>query len=141
MVPFLEALQIKFYFYQNCNIDKFKEGLSVPGSLTPKFMFNALPPDVHFYLFNDQNKALHDTLKNGLTGGPSIVFHRHHEAGVTNIRQFDHGKGIRSCEAIVGYNANVLYVWSIRQDMPTEAYVRLSYDSDFRRKQIHLYGK
>ena len=123
VVPFLEGLQIQFYFYQNCNIDMFKDGLSVPGSLTLKFMFNVLPPDIHFYLFNDQNKNLHDTLKNGLTGGPSIVFHRHQEAGVTNIRQFDHRKAARSCEAIVGYDANVLYLWSIMQDMLTETLI------------------
>ena len=30
VVPILEALQIQFYFYQNGNIDMFKEGISVP---------------------------------------------------------------------------------------------------------------
>ena len=108
-----------------------KDGISVPV-LTLKFVFDALPPDVHFYLFNEQIIDLHDTMKNGLTGSPSIICHRHNEAGVTNIRQFENGKANRSCEAIVDYDANASYLWSIIQDMQTEAHVRRSHDNDFR---------
>ena len=90
-------------------------------------MFSALPPD----------KDLHDNHKNGLTGGPSIIFHRHYEAGITKIRQSELGKAARSGEDIVGYDANASYMWSTMQDMPTEAYVRRSHDNNFRPKQIH----
>ena len=100
----------------------FKDGISVPG-LTLKFMFNALPPDANFFLFNEKNKDLYDTLNNGLTGGPSINFYKHHETGITNIRQSKLGKAARSYEAIVGYDANALF---LVQEMPTEANMRRS---------------
>ena len=114
-----------------------KDGISFPG-LTLTFMFNALPPDAHFYLFNETNKDLHDSLNNGLTGGPSINFYKHHETGITNITQSKLGKAARSCEAIVGYDANALFLWSIMQEMPTEAYMRRSYDSNFRPKNSQV---
>ena len=56
VVPILEALHITFLFYKNRNIDMFKDSISVPR-LTLKFLLNALTPDVHFYLFNENIKA------------------------------------------------------------------------------------
>ena len=75
--------------------------------------------DVDFFLFNEQNKDLHETLNNGLTGGLSIILNRHHEAGIKKIRQSELGKAARSCEAIVSYDANTLNLWSIMRDMHT----------------------
>ena len=137
MVRFLEAFNIKLSFYKNRTADMFKDGISVPG-LTLKFKFNALQSDVHFYLFNEQYIDLHDTLKNGLVGEASFIFHRYHEAGVSKIRQNEPGKAARSCDAIV---AVMPHTWAITQDTPTETYVHHSHDSNFCPKKIHRYGK
>ena len=56
--PFLEALDKQFAFYQQQNIDMFKDGISVPG-LTLLYLFNDLPANTFFTVFNETNKDLH----------------------------------------------------------------------------------
>ena len=61
-------------------------------------------------------------------GGPSIIFHQYHEAGKTKIREKemgDQGKQAKTCQKIVGYDANALkYLRAIMQDMPTRSFTR-----------------
>jgi hypothetical protein len=61
--------------------------------------------------------------KNNIVGGPTIVFHRYHERDVTTIRPTDYEEP-KTCKKIIGYDANVLYLWSIMQEMPTGHFVR-----------------
>ena len=86
VVPFLQAIARQFAFYQERGIDMFKQGISVPG-LTLLYLFNDLPEKTYFTIFNEKNKDLHDLVKDNIIGGPSIIFHRYHEKGVTMIRQ------------------------------------------------------
>ena len=51
VVPFLEAIEKQFLFYKLRHIDMFKDGISVPG-LTMTFLFDTLPRDIYFTLFN-----------------------------------------------------------------------------------------
>lgn len=39
-----------------------------------------------FALFDEANSELYHTVKQNLTGGPSIIFNRHHEVGQSYIR-------------------------------------------------------
>ena len=55
VVPFLEALDKQFAFYQQQNIDMFKDGIIVPG-LTLLYLFNDLPANMFFTVFNETNK-------------------------------------------------------------------------------------
>ena len=56
-------------------------------------------------------------LKAAVSGGPSIVFTRYHEAGVTRIRS--HEKiAAKPCKRILGYDANALYLSTMLNDMP-----------------------
>ena len=86
VVPFLQAIRRQFAFYEQRGIDMFKQGISVPG-LTLLYLFNDLPEKTYFTIFNEKNKDLHQLVKDGIVGGPSIVFQRYHEKGVTKIRQ------------------------------------------------------
>ena len=85
VVPFLEAIEKQFHFYKLRHIDMFKDGISVPG-LTMTFLFDILPRDIYFTLFNQKDSHLHDLVRNCITGGPSLIFHRYHEVNVTTIR-------------------------------------------------------
>ena len=79
-----------------------------------------------FSLFKQNDKDLYDLMKNGIVGGPSIIFKRYVEAGKTYIRN-----GQKICKKAVGYDANALYLWAISQWMPTGEYSRIeSYDLD-----------
>ena len=86
VVPFLQAIDRQFAFYRQRGIDMFKQGISVSG-LTLLYLFNDLPEKTYFTIFNEKNKDLHDLVKENIVGGPSIIFHRYHEKGVTTLRQ------------------------------------------------------
>ena len=140
VVPFLQAIRRQFTFYEQRGIDMFKQGISVPG-LTLLYLFNDLPEKTYFTIFNEKNKDLHQLVKDGIVGGPSIVFQRYHEKGVTKIRQTEYGETARSCGSIVGYDANALYLWSLMQDMPTGWYKRRREENEFRPESAQLHGQ
>ena len=131
VIPFLQAIDKQFAFYQQHNIDMFKDGISVTG-LTLLYLFKDLPSKT---VFNKKNSDLHHLVKNNSVGGPAIIFHRYHEKDITKIR------GEETCRSIVGYDANALYLWALMQDMPTGWYVRRREENGFRPQQAQPYGQ
>ena len=121
VVPFLQAIHRQFAFYEERWIDMFKRDISIPG-LTLLYLFNDLPEKSYFTLFNEKNKDLHQLVKDGIVGGPSLIFQRYHEKGATNIR-------------------HVEYLWSLMQDMPTGWYTRRREENDFRPESAQLHGQ
>ena len=107
VVPFLDAIAKQFAFYHDRGIDMFKDGISVPG-LSLLHLFNDLPNDTFFTIFNQTNSDLHKLVKSNIVGGPAIIFHRYHEKGITKIRG-----GEETCRKIEGYDANALYLLAI----------------------------
>ena len=140
VVPFLQAVDRQFDFYQQRGIDMFKQGISVPG-LTLLYLFNDLPEKTYFTIFNEKHKDLHDLVKDNICGGPSIIFHRYHEKGVTTLRRNEYGEASHPCRSIVGYDANALYLWSLMQDMPMGWYTRRRFENDFRPDSAQLHGQ
>ena len=135
VTPFLEAISKQFAFYRDRDIDMFKDGISVPG-LSLLHLFNDLPNDTFFTIFNQTNSDLHKLVKDNIVGGPAIIFHRYHEKGITKIRG-----GSELCRKIEGYDANALYLWAIMQDMPTGWYMRRREENKFRPQQAQPYGQ
>ena len=135
VTPFLEAIAKQAGFYKHQNIDMFKDGISVPG-LSLLHLFNDLPNDTYFTVFNNTNKDAHKLVKDNIVGGPAIIFHRYHEKGITKIRG-----GSELCRKIVGYDANALYLWALMQDMPTGWYTRRREENKFRPQQAQPYGQ
>ena len=135
VTPFLDAIAKQFTFYCDRGIDMFKDGISVPG-LSLLHLFNDLPNDTYFTVFNRTNSDLHELVKDNIVGGPAIIFHRYHEKNVTRIRG-----GSEPCRSIVGYDANALYLWALMQDMPTGWYVRRREENGFRPQQAQPYGQ
>ena len=134
VVPFLDAIDKQFAFYKQHNIDMFKDGVSVPG-LTLLYLFNELPSNTFFTVFNQTNSDLHLLVKDNIVGGPAIIFHRYHEKDITKIR------GEETCRSIVGYDANALYLWVLMQDMPTGWYTRRREERQFRPQQAQPFGQ
>ena len=134
VTPFLDAIAKQAAFYHNRHIDIFKDGISVPG-LTLSYLFNDLPPNTFFTVFNETNKDLHHLVKDNIVGGPVIIFHRYHEKDITKIR------GEETCRAIVAYDANALYLWALMQDMPTGWYTRRREERQFRPQQAQPFGQ
>ena len=135
VTPFLDAIAKQAAFYRDRHIDMFKDGISIPG-LSLLHLFNDLPNDTYFTVFNRTNSDLHELVKDNIVGGPAIIFHRYHEKNVTRIRG-----GSEPCRSIVGYDANALYLWALMQDMPTGWYVRRREENGFRPQQAQPYGQ
>ena len=100
------------------------------------YLFNNLPKDTLFTIFNKTNSDLHHLIKDNIVGGPAIIFHRYHEKDVTRIRG-----GLELCRGTVGYDANALYLWALMQDMPTGSYTRRRAENGFRPQQAQPYGQ
>ena len=64
--------------------------------MTLLYLFNDLPKDMFFIVFNRTNSDLHQLVKDNIVGGPAIIFHRNHEKGVTKNR------GGETCRTVVG---------------------------------------
>ena len=70
-----------------------------------------------------KNEA-YEILTTGMVGGPSIVFCRYAEAGISKIRSHinsDSGAGAsqaKTCRAVLGFDANSLYLYCSGQEMP-----------------------
>ena len=63
-----------------------------------------------------KNEA-YEMLTTGMIGGPSIVFCRYAEAGVSQIRSHIY-EDAKTCRAVLGLDANSLYLYCSGQEMP-----------------------
>ena len=64
-----------------------------------------------------KNEA-YEMLATGMIGGPSIVFCRHAEAGVSKIRSHIYSEKAKTCRSFLGFDANSLYLFCSGQEMP-----------------------
>ncbi|GFO22439.1 hypothetical protein PoB_004894400 [Plakobranchus ocellatus] len=112
-----------------------KDAVSVPG-LTLGYLFKTMPRAYFFSLIREKDKDLHEELRKQIVGGPSMIFHRYLEKGITKLRG-EIGKAVQS---LVGYDTNSLYLWAISQEMPTEYPVRRRKENDFQPEVIDRYG-
>ncbi|XP_078681482.1 uncharacterized protein LOC144916278 [Branchiostoma floridae x Branchiostoma belcheri] len=129
--PMLEAIQKMVDFYKDLGLDMLKDGISVPG-LTLKYLFKNLGSDTFFTL--PDNEEVYKLFKENIVGGPSIIFHRHHQKGVTMIREREMAGQSRlpkPCQKVIGFDANALYLWAVGQQMPTEYYIRRQAETGF----------
>ena len=120
--PFVTALKKNCECYRHIRIDILKTTISAPG-ISRQLLFDAASKcGGYFALFDQQNKDLYETLKSNITGGPSIISTRYHEAGKTYIRS----NSEYPCKSIVGYDANALYLWALDQPLPVGSFFRRS---------------
>ena len=52
-----------------------------------------------------------------------------------------YGEAAKTCQSIVGYDANALYLWCIMQDIPTGCYVKHKEEDQFKPHQPDVWGK
>ena len=125
----------------SCNTKRKDQNYNIFNRQQALIRYSKINPLI--YLIDEENKVVFEKLKSNITGGPSIVFHRHHNAGDAkknedgiNIDTEDNqtfiqrptynvktkkwsignkGKPIKN---ITGFDANALYLWCIGQSMP-----------------------
>jgi G:T-mismatch repair DNA endonuclease (very short patch repair protein) len=100
------------------DIDMFIDAMSLPG-LAVFWLFKLSSTSENpIKLLDPQDRGLYPMIKKNLVGGPSIVFHRYHEKGITSIRQQEFGNEAKRCERILGVDANALYLWCMMRTLP-----------------------
>jgi len=77
--------------------------------------YDKIYPLIH--IINDDNKLVFEKLKNNISGGLSLVFHRYHEKDVTYFQRCKYINGKWQLDLkgnfvknIVGFDANALYL-------------------------------
>jgi hypothetical protein len=115
VAPFIEAQAKMKAFYAERGIDIFKDAVSLPG-VSLQYLLRGLNKKTANPLYAPSKEA-YEYLKEAVSGGPSIVFTRYHEAGVTRIRSHTEPQA-KLCKRILGYDANALYLSTMLSDMP-----------------------
>jgi hypothetical protein len=124
--PFVSAVERLQQFYFEKGIDVFKTAISVPGIARQLLFQSARQLNASFALCDRSNADLYETIKQNIVGGPSIIFTRHHCAGRTRIR------GDKPCAAILGFDANGLYLHCLGLPLPISSFVRRKAETGFR---------
>ena len=114
VAPGLEALEKMKSFYTERGIDILKDAVSLPGVSMHYVLRGAIERGADLYC---PGREEYEMLKRAIVGGPSLVFTRYHEAGVTRIREHKFEEP-RLCKKILGYDANALYPSTMLRAMP-----------------------
>ena len=112
-------------FYHKKGSDKLKLGCTLPKLANIRLHKST---SAKFYPFTETNKDLLQKFREGMVGGPCVVFTRKAVVDETFIR--NSGK---FCKSIVGIDAGQLYPYSMRQPMPIGLYTRREYDTESNR--------
>ena len=114
VAPGLEELEKMRAFYTDKGIDILKDAVSISGVSLHYLLRGCVERGADLY---SPYKEAYEMLKAAVVGGPSLVFTREHEVGVTKIRSHRIAEP-RLCRNIVGYDANALYLSTMLRDMP-----------------------
>ena len=114
VAPGLEALERMRAFYTEKGIDILKDAVSIPEASLHYLLRGAVERGAEFY---SPGKEAYEMLKGAAVGGPSLVFTRYHEVGVTKIRSHQTAEP-RLCQRILGCDANALYLSTMLEEMP-----------------------
>ena len=114
VAPGLEALEKMRAFYTDKGIDILKDAVSIPGVSLHYLLRGCVERGADLY---SPCEEAYEMLKEAVVGGPSLVFTRYHEVGVTKIRSHRIAKPL-VCKNILGYDANALSLSTMLRDMP-----------------------
>ena len=115
VAPGLGALERMRAFYTEKGIDILKDAVSIPGVSLHYLLRGSVERGAGLY---SSGKEAYEMLKGAVVGGPSLVFTRYHEVGVTKIRSHQKKAEPRLCQRILGYDANALYLSTMLEEMP-----------------------
>ena len=126
VIGMIEAVGKMNAIYHQQGFSMFKDAISLP-KLTQKIIFKPLKKD-YFVRFGKPHKHLFKDLRANLTGGPSIIFTRHHEKGKTRIRN-----GPAICQAVDGFDCNAMYLWATGLPQCTGPYCYRRKDENYKK--------
>ena len=102
VAPGLETLEKMRNFYTEKGINILKDTVSIPGVSLHYLLRGVVERGTELY---SPGEEAYEMLKEAVVGGPSLVFTRHHEVDVTEIRSHQISEP-HLWKNILGYNAN-----------------------------------
>ena len=103
-IPFVECLKSMSEMYRVRGVDMFKDAISLPG-ISLHLLFSKCRDPYE----TPVNQKEHQLITDAIIGGPSIIFCRFAEVGTTFIKNHIYDNP-HSCQGILGYDANSLYL-------------------------------
>ena len=163
--PFLEAIDVQVSMYKEKGIDMLKQCVSLPGAahlwlmqvcdhskevVAPQTWIDFckeassdvklrehISKQIPVMNINEDYRELYSKCRKNTVGGPSIIFHRYHEANVTKIREAEYGSGGEYCRSIQGFDANALYAFCVAQSQPVGHPVVCKYSNNVLSESSH----
>ncbi len=74
---------------------------SLPSMVFPQSFSTFKNPRREWFCLLDEE--VYNLVRSGITGGPSMLYTRYHEVGVTLLHPHDYGEKALSCQSILGY--------------------------------------
>lgn len=137
---FLGIKSMRDYFQETWKEDMLGgQVISLPG-IAERCVYKTVDQHISFVLpqvtAKHNNRDMHDICRQGIVGGPAIVYNRLMRVGRDRIRNRTNG---HLCRNIIGYDANMLYPWSSAQPQATQMPKRydLQRDGSFTAKQVY----
>ena len=124
----VEGIEKMMEIYRNQGLNMFKDAVSLP-KLTQKQIFRPLKED-YFTTFSEKHQHIYKQLREGIVGGPSVVYTRWAEKG----RKI---KGKEICKKVEGYDCNSLYLWATGLRQCTGPYCLREKSADFKKHTKH----
>ena len=118
--PRIQAIEKLAEFYYDRDIDLFKQTFSVPGISRIMLLKSALDYGASIPLIREIDADLYHTMRDNITGGPSVIYHRYAKVEKTFVR----GDKLQPCNLIRGEDSNSLYPAVYLHEFPTENYIR-----------------
>jgi hypothetical protein len=132
--PFTQAVVKMMSFYKEHGIDMGKSAISVPGIARALLFQTAKKAGAYFSVFSSKEDDLHTKMRRCCFGGPSVIFTRDLQFGVTHIRG-----GTKTVQSIQGFDCNAMYLYSFAQDHPTGCCVRRRAESGYKPEKQERY--
>ena len=128
--PMITAIEKMNDYYKDKNVDFMHQAITLPG-IAKRICLNSITdPNVEIHLFNQKQQDIYQLFKDNIVGGPSIIYHRNHEAGKTFIRNNPN----KTCQKIIGYDANALYLHALSMNLPTQIPLIRREENEFKKE-------
>ena len=88
-----------------------------------------------------EKAAVYELLRTGMLGRPAQVFTRYHEKDITSKRSHVHGEKSKLTKGIIGYDANVLYLYCSGDVMVCGKETLVVNKKPFHQKRIEKFSK
>ena len=128
VIGLVEAIEKMMLIYWDQGLNMFKDAISLP-KLTQKQIFGPLKED-YFTSFSEKHQHIYKELREGIVGGPSVVYTRWAEKG----RRI---KGKELCKKVDGYDCNSLYLWATGLPQCTGPYCLREKSANFKKHTKH----